>query len=282
MKNIHIIPTKNPSRLLKLEGNFYLWSIPVKSYNFESYHVYITSDDEKIEVGNFAIFNNDVCLLEYCDDRSDLCKKVILTTDPNLISQGIQPIEDDFLNWFVNNPNCDFIEVYNNQSVSYEYSSYAMIIPESNKPKEYKTSVEWLISQIVEDQIIKAMDKFEYDFGYLKLSMKLDINEMKDLIVSQQLEIKNLQKKVDYLQDSHDKRQEWLSKAKREAGKDYGISFDVVWKEMLDKPTWDDVRKAMFDLGDFLFKNNRKGIKVGDPEKYFELIIQELKKSKTK
>ena len=108
--------------------------------------------------------------------------------------------------------------------------------------------------------------------------MKLDMNQMKDLIVSQQLEIKRLKKKVDYLQDSHDKRQEWLSKAKREAGKDYGQSFDVVWKEMLDKPTWDDVRYAIelaqkecYDESGYL------GLEY-EPEE----IIEQLKQSKTK
>lgn len=108
--------------------------------------------------------------------------------------------------------------------------------------------------------------------------MKLDINEMKDLIVSQQLEIKNLQKKVDDLQDSYNRRQEWLSKAKREAGKDIRISFDDVWKEMLDKPTWDDVKMAIelaqkecYDESGYIGLEH-------EPEE----IIEQLKKSKTK
>lgn len=58
---------------------------------------------------------------------------------------------------------------------------------------------------------------------------------MKELIVQQQLEIKRLQKKVDDLQDSYDRRQEWLSKAKREAGFSDMMSFDKVWAKVLEK-----------------------------------------------
>lgn len=65
--------------------------------------------------------------------------------------------------------------------------------------------------------------------------MKDNVNEMKELIVHQQLEIKRLQKKVDSLQDSYDKRQEWLAKAKREAGFNNYDSFDNVWKKVLEK-----------------------------------------------
>jgi hypothetical protein len=102
----------------------------------------------------------------------------------------------------------------------------------------------------------------------------MDINEMKDLIVSQQLEIKNLHKKVDDLQDSYERRQEWLLKAKREAGQDIRKSFDDVWKEMLDKPTWDDVKLAI----ELANKNiNRLSMKWTKED-----IIREIKKSKTK
>lgn len=37
-------------------------------------------------------------------------KKIILTTDPDLIADGVQAIDDEFLEWFVNNPSCEFVE----------------------------------------------------------------------------------------------------------------------------------------------------------------------------
>jgi len=41
----------------------------------------------------------------------DVIKKIILTTDPDLISDGVQAIDNEFLEWFVKNPTCDFVEV---------------------------------------------------------------------------------------------------------------------------------------------------------------------------
>jgi len=37
--------------------------------------------------------------------------KIILTTDPDLIKEGVQAIDDEFLEWFVKNPSCEFIKV---------------------------------------------------------------------------------------------------------------------------------------------------------------------------
>ena len=38
-------------------------------------------------------------------------KKITLTTDQDLINDGVQEIDDEFLEWFVKNPKCEFIEV---------------------------------------------------------------------------------------------------------------------------------------------------------------------------
>ena len=40
-----------------------------------------------------------------------ILKKIILTTDQELISDGVQPIDDEFLEWFVKNPSCEEVEV---------------------------------------------------------------------------------------------------------------------------------------------------------------------------
>jgi hypothetical protein len=66
-------------------------------------------------------------------------------------------------------------------------------------------------------------------------SVESNVTEMEKLIVKQQLEITRLQKRIDYLQDSVDKRYEWLSKAKREAGFSDMMSFDNVWAKVLEK-----------------------------------------------
>lgn len=38
-------------------------------------------------------------------------KKIILTTDQDLIKDGVQAIDDEFLEWFVKNPSCKEVEV---------------------------------------------------------------------------------------------------------------------------------------------------------------------------
>lgn len=63
--------------------------------------------------------------------------------------------------------------------------------------------------------------------------MSIHISKLNELIVKQQLEIKSLKEKIEYLEDSVSKRQQWLSKAKREAGFNDSVSFDVVWETVL-------------------------------------------------
>jgi hypothetical protein len=41
----------------------------------------------------------------------ELPKKIVLTTDPNLIKEGVQSIDDEFLKWFEKNSSCEFVEV---------------------------------------------------------------------------------------------------------------------------------------------------------------------------
>jgi hypothetical protein len=43
-------------------------------------------------------------------DRRDW-KKILMTTDPELIKDGVHPIGEDFLKWFVENPTCIKVEV---------------------------------------------------------------------------------------------------------------------------------------------------------------------------
>jgi hypothetical protein len=120
-KNIHIIPTDKPSVLMMEDGKL-LYS---KNFGFNEFNenknfkhinkqnIYITSE-EKIEEGDWYLVSNKVeqcSCKEEANDLTDACKKIILTTDPNLIASGVQPIEDDFLQWFVKNPSCEFVKI---------------------------------------------------------------------------------------------------------------------------------------------------------------------------
>jgi hypothetical protein len=62
---------------------------------------------------------------------------IILTTDPTLIADGVQAIDDEFLEWFVKNPTCEFVEV-NKKLVEFPLTfkmMYKIIIPQE-EPKQ--------------------------------------------------------------------------------------------------------------------------------------------------
>jgi hypothetical protein len=103
MKNIHLIPTENPSKIFYIAENFHLEKgqlIEPKSYH----NVYIISDEEIKEGDWYYYFGH---IVKYDSDENTLtpnCKKIILTTDQDLIKYGVQCIDDEFLEWFVKNP----------------------------------------------------------------------------------------------------------------------------------------------------------------------------------
>ena len=118
MKNIHVLPTSQPSRLYKT-GNFLLLdskAMPNNTLETMNQHIYITSDEE-IKDRNCWVTNGVEIfkpsdLPEYSLEYANrYWEKIILTTDPDLIKDGVQPIDDEFLEWFVKNPSCESVEV---------------------------------------------------------------------------------------------------------------------------------------------------------------------------
>ena len=100
----------------------------IKSYShLEVQHLYFLSDEEIKE--DWFIANNGVhkCIRV---DKNTSCPfitlnlkgeeighfktwrtKIILTTDQDLIKDGVQAIDDEFLHWFVKNPSCEYVTV---------------------------------------------------------------------------------------------------------------------------------------------------------------------------
>jgi hypothetical protein len=73
--------------------------------------LFITSDEE-IKDGEYCITKtNEVIRFKKSYTQGFLYKKIILTTDQDLIKNGIQAIDDEFLEWFVKNPSCEEVEV---------------------------------------------------------------------------------------------------------------------------------------------------------------------------
>jgi hypothetical protein len=112
MKNIHILPTEKPSRLIGSRVNLSLKEIPILGFDaFKTQHIYITNDEE-IKEGEYCITKtNEVIKFKKSYTQGFLYKKIILTTDQDLIKDGVQAIDDKFLEWFVKNPNCENVKV---------------------------------------------------------------------------------------------------------------------------------------------------------------------------
>ena len=117
MKNIHILPTDKPSRLLQSLKVMELldkeWLSPIGNFNR---NIYITNDEE-IKEGDWCIHSElqdlyfkDNNSIEYPEFKK-YYKKIILTTDQELIKDGVQAIDDEFLEWFIKNPSCESVEV---------------------------------------------------------------------------------------------------------------------------------------------------------------------------
>ena len=131
MKNIHLLPTDKPSRLgLNNEVLDYapLFGFELfdknKNFRHNPVNIYITSDEEIRRGDYFISLNGDESYLdiilnnevddfnEYADvDWIENCKKIIITDNKDLINDGVQAIDDEFLEWFVKNPSCESVEV---------------------------------------------------------------------------------------------------------------------------------------------------------------------------
>lgn len=130
MKNIHILPTDKPSRLLRAKSNGNIFLDHHKDFTFDAKYweylnIYITSDEEIKEGDLFIGLQNQISKATNKDIFGGFEKKIILTTDTQLIADGVQPIPEEFLEWFVKNPSCEFVD--------FEYgddgNGYQIIIP---------------------------------------------------------------------------------------------------------------------------------------------------------
>ena len=120
MKNVYLLPVEKQSRLVidTIENKLYLQGIlHEKTINVLPQNIYITND-EVIKEGDYRLNiqrdyfkKSDKEGLDYYNKRNDIFKKIILTTDQVLISNGVQSIDDEFLEWFVKNPSCESVEV---------------------------------------------------------------------------------------------------------------------------------------------------------------------------
>jgi len=113
MKNIHVLPTDKDSKLYL--GNLGKpVTIQSTSAQFKKpLHIYITNNEEIKEGVNqwyldkFINKPRNSSGSQY-GEKQDV---IILTTDKDLIKDGVQEIDDEFLEWFVNNSSCDSVKI---------------------------------------------------------------------------------------------------------------------------------------------------------------------------
>ena len=200
MKNIHTLPTEKPSRFYstaqtetKNRGySFGEHYIPNTRNMFSNHNIYITND-EKIKEGDWfyntislkpepfkACENGDgyVNCSRYSHNRID-CKKIILTTDKDLIADDVQAIDDDFLEWFVKNPNCEEVGVeleIGSLRWSNSKNTYKIIIPKEvdvlelgqiipkEEPKQERMYSEEEVELIANEMVNWAIDNIGNPF----------------------------------------------------------------------------------------------------------------------
>jgi len=192
MKNIHILPTPKPSRLhLAYDKDYYLSVEPfvqLDTKNYKSFNIYITSDEE-IKPNVYALINKVLCKTELLEGKivsrqlvggatMDICKseylEIILTTDQDLIKDGVQAIDDEFLEWFVKNPSCEEVEVIkedveqpkplypngNHKGERVWIETYKIIIPKE-EPKQESLDEVAEIGKFAEKKYLERLDNFQ-------------------------------------------------------------------------------------------------------------------------
>jgi len=159
-KNIHILSTDKPSRLtIRLKTNEIMYSY--KEFVNQKYedislnqnqHIYITSNEE-IKEGDWYLIEFNGLKITQCTSVEELisiegrddCKKIILTTDPDLIKDGIQPIDDEFLEWFVKNPTHNQVDVvyalFDSMGKHFMEFSVGNVYPENVYKWKYKITI---------------------------------------------------------------------------------------------------------------------------------------------
>jgi hypothetical protein len=137
-------------------------------------NIYITNSEE-IKEGDWCIDEKenvvkaDKNFIFNCSHEFDeFWRKIILTTDQDLIADGVQSIDDTFLEWFVKNQTCEKVEIgegtrYEDEWIDnedggeiyqHQYCCYKIIIPQ----EEPTMITDWL-DKHGDPEIYKKVEK---------------------------------------------------------------------------------------------------------------------------
>jgi hypothetical protein len=188
MRNIFLLPTDKPSsgyilgKCIKELSDVKIGQLVRTHYMmfsneyFQPQNIYITNDEE-IKEGDWyldlSVFTNNISIgkgiyqMKYSkwgEEGQGDCKKIILTDNEDLIKDGVQAIDDEFLGWFVKNPSCESKverldtfkktnEVYVDEIAGGNYyeiiKQYKIIIPKE-EPKQETLEEEILKMKLIE------------------------------------------------------------------------------------------------------------------------------------
>ncbi len=176
MKNIFLKETDQKSKLYRnlLTDKLFILEdkvTDVSECNREYQFIYITNDEE-IKVNDYITDGYKVW--QWKDDSSLLGrKKVILSTDQDSIKDGVQSIDDEFLEWFVKNPSCEEVEVMNVPDFIYQtkHSCYKIIIPKE-EPKSLIEKMKTLQEQWQRDMLKTLQEPKQGTLEEAKLNEK--------------------------------------------------------------------------------------------------------------
>ena len=118
MKNIHLTITQEKAYLTVMNGRVRFDYTPIfgePSIRMDAVDMHITINEEpKLDEWGINIDNNVVFKDKgfTSDEYGKLyCKKIIMTTDQQLIRAGVQEISMEVLEWYAKNPTHDFVKI---------------------------------------------------------------------------------------------------------------------------------------------------------------------------
>lgn len=185
MKNIHVLPTENYKQdyttmrgevvevirvgqiILNKKTNELSvnknpqWAASCDTDILVPHHIYITSDEEiKKDDWFLDIISNTIHQAKQGTGVFNTRKKIILTTDQDLIKDGVQPIDDEFLEWFIKNPSCETVEIENGWGLEIDIETpyYKIIIPEEQTSEE-ELPTKWFKTEQIETWIGESITR---------------------------------------------------------------------------------------------------------------------------
>jgi len=193
MKNIHVLPTSQPSRLgyLSKKGKEVYNDLRLFSklmpniLDSENQNIYITSSEEinakdwcyDEEKNLIFQFNSPTGLSLYIKSKQKFVKKIILTTDVQLIKDGVQKIDDEFLEWFVKNPSCEEVVVIKEYFWEDTFRGYSLRLPQEETKQECNGDILTCLNEKCICKHNKIMEKETVEQGFDRIYDSIDFTE---------------------------------------------------------------------------------------------------------